>query len=138
MTQSTQSFEYYSKDNINTMLEALDYSRAADMRLIIDQKCKDCGIQEWVNNLKLQSELVKSAKSKRKNFLKELQTNLYSNILPELEVVNKMSLIDITAYEAMLVNKMYNNKLSCNLNVNLLFHLKIINNHLIYKFKIFE
>ena len=138
MTLSTQSFEYFSRENITTMLEALDNSRASNLGLIIDQDCTECGIQKWVNNLKLESELVKITKFENEKFLKELQLNLKSYILPELELVHNMSLKDITAYEAMLVNKIYNDKLNCDQNINLLLHLKVINNHLIYKFRIFE
>ena len=76
MTLSTQSFEYYSKENITTMLEALDNSRASNMGLIIDQKDKNFDIQNWVNNLNVESELVKLAKFEENKFLTELQNNL--------------------------------------------------------------
>jgi hypothetical protein len=138
MSYSTQSFEYYSKENIETILKTLDNSKAANLGLIISQESTECRIQDWVNNLKLESDLIKLTKSGILYNLKGLQYNLDKQILPSIELIHAMPLEDITAYESMLINKIHIEKLNCNHNVNLLLHLKIITNHLIYKFKIFE
>ena len=138
MTYSTQSFEYYSNENIDTILKALDYSKANNLGLIINQENTQDRVQDWVNNLKSESDMIKLTKSGKPYNLKGLQVNLNRKILPNIELLHEMPLEDIIAYESMLLNKIYNGKLNCNQNVNLLLHLKIINNHLIYKFRIFE
>ena len=111
MSYSTQSFEYYSKENIETILKTLDNSKAANLGLIISQESTECRIQDWVNNLKLESDLIKLTKSGILYNLKGLQYNLDKQILPSIELIHAMPLEDITAYESMLINKIHTEKL---------------------------
>ena len=70
--------------------------------------------------------------------LKNLQENVKNFKLPNVETINSWSLKMTVAYEAMLVEIV--DKLPSNLTlaVEILLHLKIIENNQIHKFKIFE
>ena len=57
--------------------------------------------------------------------------------LPSIDVIHNMSLSELTEYEALLIDFMDGILYNVNFNVNILLHLKIIQNHFIYKFKIF-
>ena len=130
MNQSSYSFEYISGENIETMLKAIDFSEANNLGSIIDQQCKHCMIQDWVDNLQIHS---------GENIdLEDLQMKVKQFKLPELELVHKMSLHDITEYEAFLVDNLDNIPLNNNVTAKFLLHLKIIKIHLVNKFRIFE
>ena len=130
MNKSTQSFEYFSGESIETMLKAIDFSEANNLESIIEQQCTVCRIQDWVNNLQPENILNIN--------LEDLHRKVEQLILPELDLVHKMSLNDIVAYEAILVDTLDNIPLNHNLSSLYLLHLKIIKTHLMYKFNIFE
>ena len=130
MTQSTQSFDYFSGKSIEIMLKAIDFSKTNNLISVIDQQCAVCRIQDWVNNLKIESNVNIN--------LEDLQRKVEHFTLPDLDTLHIMTLQEITLYEAMLVNNLDNIPSNQNIAAHFLLHLKIINNHLIYKFKIFE
>jgi hypothetical protein len=130
MTQSTQSFDYFSGKSIEIMLKAIDFSKTNNLISVIDQQCAVCRIQEWVNNLKIESNVNIN--------LEDLQRKVEQFTLPDLDTLHIMTLQEITLYEAMLVNNLDNIPPNHNIAAHFLLHLKIIKNHLIYKFKIFE
>ena len=130
MNQSIYSFEYYSGENIENMLKAMDFSKANNLDSIIDQQCQICRIQKWVDNIEPSSVWIID--------LEDLQQKVENFKLPELEIVHKMSQKDISAYETMLVNNLDNIPINHVISAQFLLHLKIIKNHLMYKFRIFE
>ena len=130
MNVSTKSFEYISGEDIEVMLKAMDFSKANNLKSVINQQCNICRVHDWVDNLTAESSVGID--------LEDIQRKVEQLNLPELDIVHNMSLNDITAYEAMIVHNL--EKIPQNHNISALFllHLKIIKNHLIYKFRIFE
>jgi hypothetical protein len=136
MNHSTYSFEYISGEEITDMLKAIDFSKVNNMHNVIEKQCKMCMTQDWVDNLELESDL--NNKFKNETSIKNIHLKIENHKLPEVEVIHQMSLDELIAYEAMLVNILHKVKPNVIVAANILLHLKIITNHLIYKFKIFE
>ena len=93
-------------------------------------------VQDWVN--KIQNEnVVINCKDASIN-LKDIETKIKEFTLPSTELINKMSLQESLAYEVMLINIVDNTPTNQNFNIKILFHLKLITNNQIHKFRIFE
>ena len=95
--------------------------------------------QNWVNNIN-DSVILEDIK----NYplidtvdLSLVKSEVSNYRLPSIDVIHNMSLSELTEYEALLIDFMDGILYNVNFNVNILLHLKIIQNHLIYKFKIF-
>ena len=96
--------------------------------------------QNWVNNisdLTILEEFINSPFIETIN-LELLKLELDNFRLPSFDVVHQMSLLELTEYEVMLLEFMDKIPSNVHISVNILLHLKIIHNHLIYKFKLFE
>ena len=96
--------------------------------------------QNWVNNisdLTILEEFINSPFIETIN-LELLKSELDNFRLPSFDVVHQMSLLELTEYEVMLLEFMDKIPSNVHISVNILLHLKIIHNHLIYKFKLFE
>ena len=70
--------------------------------------------------------------------LENLQQNINNFKFPNLETLNNLTLEQTLAYETMLINIVDISHSSLDITVNILYHLKIISNNQMYKFKIFE
>jgi hypothetical protein len=97
-------------------------------------------VQEWINNIKTNIKMEENENHKISGeiSLNRLQTKVNNFDLPSLELVNIMSLQENIAYEAMLVDILDIIPSNLNITVKILLHLKIITNHQMYKFNIFE
>ena len=139
MSSSTQSFEYYSSNKIISMLEVLNNSETSNIERAKAKEIKVSRIQNWIKNLENESDLKLKSEIKLMRIvnLKELQNNINALILPNVEMVHYMSLEEITAYESMLIDKLVEIKSDQTSSLTILLHLKIIKNHLMYKFQIF-
>lgn len=139
MSSSTQSFEYYSSNKIISMLEVLNNSETSNIERAKAKENKVSRIQNWIKNLENESDLKLKSEIKLMRIvnLKELQNNINALILPNVEMVHYMSLEEITAYESMLIDKLVEIKSDQTSSLTILLHLKIIKNHLMYKFQIF-
>jgi hypothetical protein len=139
MSSSTQSFEYYSSNKIISMLEVLNNSETSNIERSKAKENKVSRIQNWIKNLENESDLKLKSEIKLMRIvnLKELQNNINALILPNVEMVHYMSLEEITAYESMLIDKLVEIKSDQTSSLTILLHLKIIKNHLMYKFQIF-
>ena len=139
MSSSTQSFEYYSKEGIMDMLEVLDSSETANTDILPLTRLKVSRIQKWINKIDTGSDSrnLNEIKLFKCVNLQELHEKVKELILPELEIVHYMSLQEITAYETMLIEKLGDIKSDQVISITILLHLKIITNHLMYKFEIF-
>jgi hypothetical protein len=94
-------------------------------------------IQNWVNNndfLRDSEVLIINSN----NTINMLQLMVDKFELPSLDLVHCLSLKEISAYEIMLIEIVNNIPPIVNLSVNIMLHLKIITNHLIFKFQIFS
>jgi hypothetical protein len=123
-------------ENIVVTLVELDLSGSIECETID----KNVMVQDWVNNIQNES-IVNTSKDNNDIYiidLSKIQTNLNKSILPDTEMVNKMSLQESLSYETMLLNIVDKTPSNTNLNVKILFHLKIICNNQIHKFRIFE
>ena len=128
MSFSTNSFKYYSKEKIETLIKEPDISGENNRDAIILKNCINRKTQKYANTVRLYKVIN----------LQDLQLKVDKLILPKTELVHQMSLSELTAYETMLLEKMNDIKSNIKLAAHLLIHLKIISNHLIYKFRIFE
>ena len=139
MSSSTQSFEYYSSNKIISMLEVLNNSETSNIERAKAKENKVSRIQNWIKNLENESDLKLKSEIKLMRIvnLKELRNNINALILPNVEMVHYMSLEEITAYESMLIDKLVEIKSDQTSSLTILLHLKIIKNHLMYKFQIF-
>ena len=118
-------------------------SRILDNSIKIELKPrnKKVMVQDWINKNHNKNEceeetyinnIVESWK------LENLQENVNNLKFPSIGTINSMTLKQNLAYEAMLVNILYKIPSNLNTSVEILYHLKIISNNQVYKFKIFE
>ena len=133
MNQANKSFEVSELEFDVYSSLGLDIKRIIEAEVIYNEM----PIKNWVNNMISGSE-TKNIEFESSISLIDLQLRVNNFVLPDTSFVNKMSLKGTFAYETMIVNimdKIPNNTI---LAVNILLHLKIINNNLIHKFRIFE
>ena len=124
-------------NNVVETIIGLDFSNS-DVVNITNYSLEDT--QNWVNNI---SENVILEDLVNYNIvdtidLKFLKSEVFNFRLPSINVIHNMSLLELTEYEVILIDFMDNDTFNVHLNVNILLHLKIITNHLIYKFNIFQ
>jgi hypothetical protein len=124
-------------NNVVETIIGLDFSNS-DVVNITNYSLEDT--QNWVNNI---SENVILEDLVNYNIvdtidLKFLKSEVFNFRLPSINVIHNMSLLELTEYEVILIDFMDNDTFNVHLNVNILLHLKIITNHFIYKFNIFQ
>ena len=118
-------------------------SRILDNSIKIELKPrnKKVMVQDWINKNHNKNEceeetyinnIVESWK------LENLQENVNNYKFPSVGTLNDMTLKQTLAYEAMLINILDITPSNVDTSVNILYHLKIISNNQLYKFRIFE
>ena len=96
--------------------------------------------QDWINKnfSEIKIEEIDSQNTNKSINLQKLQDNVDNLILPDIGAINKMSLTETLAYEAMLIEIVDTIPSNITSSVNILLHLKIMSNNQIHKFRIFE
>ena len=96
--------------------------------------------QDWINSIN--GEFILADINGYNNIetidLKKLRLEVFSFRLPSIDVIHNLSLSELNEYETMLIEFIDIYGSNVHLNVNILLHMKIIQNHQIYKFHIFE
>ena len=119
-------------DSIVTLFE----SDSSDFSIVTMSGNKREWVQDWINSIDVSESVVISTHDNIIEF-NNLQNLVNDFELPSLDLVHCMSLYEISAYETMLMEIVDIIPPQLNLAVNILLHLKIITNHLVYKFQIF-
>ena len=94
-------------------------------------------VQNWINSIGNENILVESESNNYIDFY-QLQNDIKNLKFPKIEILQKMSLTENLAYEALLLEISDKESSNVNISVQILYHLKLLTTHQIYKFNIFE
>ena len=123
-------------NNVIVVFSGLDFSNSS--MITMTENTLEV-TQNWVNNIN-DSVILEDIKNYPLIDTVDLllvKSEVSNYRLPSIDVIHNMSLSELTEYEALLIDFMDGILYNVNFNVNILLHLKIIQNHFIYKFKIF-